>query len=129
MQVDRVKVLVACTKTSLYQGYSTLEQLFTTQVEIVYLADVLKCSTLANGVKVAFYFRDDVSENIIKCKEDGLLSDLCLICSRGVGLNHIPLDRLRRLGLRLANTFGLGSEAVADLAVGLMLACGRLGKY
>ncbi|MDD3164894.1 MAG: phosphoglycerate dehydrogenase [Oscillospiraceae bacterium] len=58
---------------------------------------------------------DFPSELMKKCK------NLKLICKHGAGLDNIPLDTCRALGIPVCNTPNTNSNAVADLAVGLML--------
>ena len=50
---------------------------------------------------------------------------LKIICKHGVGLDNIPLEKTRSLGITVTNTPGTNSEAVADLAFGLMLDVAR----
>ena len=50
---------------------------------------------------------------------------LKIICKHGVGLDNIPLEKARELGIVVTNTPGTNSEAVADLAFGLMLDVAR----
>ena len=50
---------------------------------------------------------------------------LKIVCKHGVGLDNIPLDKTRELGITVTNTPGTNSEAVADLAFGLMLDAAR----
>ncbi len=64
----------------------------------------------------AHAFRPEVME---RC------GNLKLICKHGAGLDNIPLDKCRELGIPVCNTPGTNSNAVADLAVGLMLSCCR----
>ena len=64
----------------------------------------------------AHQFRPEV---LAKCK------NLKLICKHGAGLDNIPLDACRELGVPVCNTPGTNSNAVADLAIGLMLSACR----
>lgn len=50
---------------------------------------------------------------------------LKIICKHGVGLDNIPLEKTRELGITVTNTPGTNSEAVADLTFGLMLDAAR----
>lgn len=52
-------------------------------------------------------------------------SKLQIICKHGVGLDNIPIDKCRELGVAVCNTPGTNSNAVADLAFGLILASCR----
>lgn len=52
-------------------------------------------------------------------------SKLKIICKHGVGLDNIPLEKTRELGITVTNTPGTNSEAVADLTFGLMLDAAR----
>lgn len=54
-----------------------------------------------------------------KCKK------LQIICKHGVGLDNIPVEKCRELGIAVCNTPGTNSNAVADLAFGLILASCR----
>ena len=54
-----------------------------------------------------------------KCKK------LQIICKHGVGLDNIPIEKCRELGIAVCNTPGTNSNAVADLAFGLILASCR----
>lgn len=50
---------------------------------------------------------------------------LKIICKHGVGLDNIPLDACRERGVAVCNTPGTNSNAVADLAFGLIIAACR----
>ncbi len=50
---------------------------------------------------------------------------LKVICMHGVGVDHIDLEAARRCGIVVANCPGTNAEAVADLALGLMIALAR----
>lgn len=50
---------------------------------------------------------------------------LKLICKHGAGLDNIDLDKAREMGIVVTNTPGTNSNAVADLAFGMMLSCAR----
>lgn len=50
---------------------------------------------------------------------------LQIICKHGAGLDNIPLEKARERNIAVCNTPGTNSNAVADLAVGLMLAAVR----
>lgn len=50
---------------------------------------------------------------------------LKIICKHGVGLDNIPLEKAHELGITVTNTPGTNSQAVADLAFGLMLDTAR----
>lgn len=52
-------------------------------------------------------------------------SKLKIICKHGVGLDNIPVEKCRELGIAVCNTPGTNSNAVADLAFGLILAASR----
>ncbi len=47
------------------------------------------------------------------------------LASYGVGVNHLDLDACRRRGLLVTNTPGVVTEATAEHAVALLLACAR----
>ena len=64
----------------------------------------------------AHEFPEDV---MARCKK------LKLICKHGVGLDNIHLEKARDLGIAVCNTPGTNSNAVADLAFGLMLSSAR----
>lgn len=51
--------------------------------------------------------------------------NLKIICKHGVGIDNIPIEAARSLGIAVCNTPGTNSEAVADLTFGLMLAAAR----
>ncbi|MBQ4507153.1 MAG: phosphoglycerate dehydrogenase [Firmicutes bacterium] len=51
---------------------------------------------------------------------------LKIICKHGVGLDNIHLKEAEALGIMVTNTPGTNSNAVADLAFGLMLSSARL---
>jgi len=53
------------------------------------------------------------------------LSELKVISRCGVGLDNIDLEAVRRAGIKLFNTPDAPTQAVAELTVGLMLACLR----
>ena len=52
-------------------------------------------------------------------------SKLKIICKHGVGLDNIPLEKAKELGIAVSNTPGTNSNAVADLAFGIMLSLAR----
>ena len=54
-----------------------------------------------------------------------LLPDLELIASFGVGLDAIDLAHARRRNIRVTHTPDVLTEDVADMAIGLLLACAR----
>lgn len=56
---------------------------------------------------------------LINCKK------LKIICKHGVGLDNIPVEKCRELGIAVCNTPGTNSNAVADLAFGLIIASCR----
>ena len=58
-------------------------------------------------------------ELMARCKK------LKLICKHGAGLDNIPLDAAKDLGVAVCNAPGTNSNAVADLTFGLMLSCAR----
>ncbi|WP_349295012.1 2-hydroxyacid dehydrogenase (plasmid) [Thioclava sp. 'Guangxiensis'] len=53
------------------------------------------------------------------------LPDLEVISCRGVGLDRIDLASCRARGIQVAGTFGVLSDCVADLALGLMIDAAR----
>ena len=50
---------------------------------------------------------------------------LKIICKHGVGLDNIPVEKCYEMGIAVCNTPGTNSNAVADLAFGLILASCR----
>jgi D-3-phosphoglycerate dehydrogenase len=50
---------------------------------------------------------------------------LKVVSMHGVGVDHIDLDAASRLGIVVANCPGANDQAVADLAIGLMIAIAR----
>lgn len=50
---------------------------------------------------------------------------LQIICKHGAGLDNIPLEKAKECGIAVCNVPGTYSNAVADLAIGLMLAVTR----
>ncbi|MDP3185228.1 MAG: phosphoglycerate dehydrogenase [Anaerolineales bacterium] len=50
---------------------------------------------------------------------------LKVVSMHGVGVDHVDLAAARRLGIIIANTPGANDQAVADLALGLMIAAAR----
>lgn len=56
---------------------------------------------------------------------EGLAPPLRLVSSYAVGTDNIDLDAAQRLGVRVAHTPGVLTDATAEVAVGLMLACAR----
>ncbi len=50
---------------------------------------------------------------------------LKVVSMHGVGVDHVDLAAARRLGIIIANTPGANDQAVADLAMGLMVAAAR----
>lgn len=61
-------------------------------------------------------FPEEVLEKCTKLK---------IICKHGVGLDNIPIEKCREMGISVCNTPGTNSNAVADLAFGLILASCR----
>lgn len=51
--------------------------------------------------------------------------NLQIICKHGVGLDNVPLATAREMGIHVTNAPGTNSNAVADLAFGLVLASAR----
>ncbi len=56
---------------------------------------------------------------------DGAGSSLKVVANFGVGYDNVDLDAARARGVRVTNTPGVLTNATAELAVALMLACGR----
>ncbi|XP_071359480.1 probable 2-ketogluconate reductase [Trachinotus anak] len=54
-----------------------------------------------------------------------LLPSLKVVVSGGVGIDHLDVPFIRGLGVKVANTPGVVSDATADLAIGLLLASAR----
>jgi D-3-phosphoglycerate dehydrogenase len=50
---------------------------------------------------------------------------LKVVCAHGVGVDHIDLEAASRRGVVVANCPGANDQAVADLAIGLMVAVAR----
>lgn len=55
----------------------------------------------------------------------GLSPALRVVATYAVGTNNIDLEAARELNIRVANTPGVLTDATAEIAVGLMLACAR----
>lgn len=55
--------------------------------------------------------------------------NLKIICKHGVGLDNIHLNKAKELGIAVTNAPGTNSNAVADLAFGLMLSVARKIDY
>ena len=51
--------------------------------------------------------------------------NLKIICKHGVGLDNIHVNKAKELGIAVCNAPGTNSNAVADLALGLMLSVSR----
>lgn len=64
----------------------------------------------------AHEFPEEVLERCRKLK---------IICKHGVGLDNIPLEKAKEMGIAVCNTPGTNSNAVADLTFGLMLSAAR----
>ncbi len=56
---------------------------------------------------------------------EALAPPLCVVATFAVGYENIDLDAARRLGVRVANTPGVLTDATAEIAVALALACAR----
>lgn len=54
-----------------------------------------------------------------------MLPSLKVICSGGTGTDHLDISYIRGLGVKMANTPHVVSDATADLAMGLLLASAR----
>ena len=50
---------------------------------------------------------------------------LKIICKHGAGLDNIPLELAKEMGIVVCNVPGTNANAVADLTFGLMLCCAR----
>jgi len=61
-------------------------------------------------------FPEEVMEKCAKLK---------IICKHGAGVDNIPLEKAKELGIAVCNAPGTNSNAVADLAFGLILAVSR----
>ena len=64
----------------------------------------------------AHVFPEEVMEKCTKLK---------IICKHGAGVDNIPLEKAKELGIVVCNVPGTNSNAVADLTFGLMLAASR----
>ena len=113
-----------------YENYEVLDRLIHSQVDVLTEKQLDSDPSLGKDIRVAFYCGGQ-GQQILDYHDMGLLPSLELICNHGVGVNHMPFDRLREKGLRLTNTPDVLSDSTADMALGLMLASGRqfkLGK-
>ena len=52
-------------------------------------------------------------------------SKLKIICKHGVGLDNVPVEKCRELGIAVCNAPGTNSNAVADVTFGLIIAASR----
>lgn len=56
---------------------------------------------------------------------ESLAPDLSVVSTYAVGFNNIDLDAAKRMNIRVTNTPDVLTDATAEIAVGLMLACAR----
>jgi D-lactate dehydrogenase len=93
--------------------------------EIVYLEPRLTVETvpLASGCEgVCGFVNDDLGAAVL----DGLAEwGVRLVALRSAGFNHVDLTAARRLGLTVVRVPGYSPHAVAEHAVGLILALNR----
>lgn len=54
-----------------------------------------------------------------------LLPSLKVVSNAGVGIDHLDVPYINSLGVKVANTPGVVSDATADIALGLLLASAR----
>lgn len=78
-----------------------------------FAAAVVDCDALIIGA------HDFPAELMARCGR------LKLICKHGAGLDNIHLEEARAQGVAVCNVPGTNAAAVADLTLGLMLACAR----
>jgi glyoxylate reductase len=64
---------------------------------------------------------DAVDDSLLRA----LSPKLKVVATYAVGFNNIALDTARQLGIAVCNTPGVLTEATAEIAVGLILACAR----
>ncbi len=64
---------------------------------------------------------DQISRSLLKT----LSPKLRVVSTFAVGVNNIDLEAARELGIAVCNTPGVLTDATAEIAVGLMLACAR----
>jgi glyoxylate reductase len=64
---------------------------------------------------------DTIDEGVLR----KLAPMLKVVATYAVGYNNIDIDAARRLGIAVCNTPGVLTDATAEIAVGLMLACAR----
>lgn len=75
---------------------------------------------LLDGVQGAVIGVVPMTARVLECARE-----LRVVSMHGVGVNHIDLPAASRLGITIANCPGTNDEAVADLAIGLMLCLAR----
>jgi lactate dehydrogenase-like 2-hydroxyacid dehydrogenase len=66
-----------------------------------------------------------LSDRIDAALLEALAPPLRVVATFAVGFENIDLDAARRLGVRVANTPGVLTDATAEIAIALLLACAR----
>jgi D-lactate dehydrogenase len=103
----------------------SFQQANDTSHEIVYLEPRLTIETapLASGCEgVCAFVNDDLGSAVL---EELAARGVRLIALRSAGFNHVDLATARRLGLSVVRVPGYSPHAVAEHAVGLILALNR----
>jgi phosphoglycerate dehydrogenase-like enzyme len=93
------------------------------QVELLYPATTpteAETVALLKGVSAFIAGNEPVTERVLETA-----SDLKIIARTGVGVDNIDLEAAHARGIRVTITPGLTSNAVADLAIGLLLCVAR----
>ena len=87
--------------------------------------DPLEPEALAAAARGARALICTLSDRIDAALLEALAPELRIVSTFAVGYENIDLEAARRLGIRVANTPGVLTEATAEVAVALLLACAR----
>jgi glyoxylate reductase len=95
------------------------------RVEVHRGPDPLSPQALAEGARGASALVCTLADRIDAALLGSLAPTLCVVATFAVGYENIDLEAARRLGVRVANTPGVLTDATAEIAVALALACAR----
>ena len=95
------------------------------EVEVHRGAEPLSADALREAARGAEALVCTLSDRIDAALLEALAPPLCVVSTFAVGFENIDLDAARRLGVQVAHTPGVLTEATAEVAVALLLACAR----
>lgn len=122
MAAERIPVFAP--NDEYFRGVPVLEELFMNNFQPVTVDDLEKNSIAGKDLEVAL-ISSISAKALMQEIEKGTLPSLKVIINHGVGVSHLPLQKLKDIGIRLTNTPAVLSDTTADLAFALMLASAR----